>query len=115
MKPAPRDAIREFLGAIIAIGFAILLGSGIQALRDRLGPTWERLRTLLGFGVAGAGGFALVATRTLFGGGDGYAKLAGLLVGLGGLGLLGFGLLLLTQARSVAVSGTSREFSSSRC
>lgn len=111
LKPTPLVSlkdIRELLSLIVSIALVALLGSGVQAVRERLGPSWERLRTLLGAALVGAGGFVLFASVSTFGSGDGYAKLAGLLMGLGGVGMMVFGLALLSRARNAAVSGLSK-------
>ncbi len=111
LKPTPLVSlkdIRALLRTIVSIALVALLGLGFQAVRERLGSNWERLRTLLGAALVGTGGFALFAAVSTFGSGDGYAKMAGLLMGLGGAGLVAFGLALLSQARNAAVSGLSK-------
>lgn len=111
LKPTPLVSlkdIRALLGWVVSLALVALVGSGVQAVRKRLGPNWERLRTLLGAALVGAGGFVLFASVSTFGSGDGYAKLAGLLMGLGGAGMVVFGLALLSQARNAAVSALSK-------
>lgn len=111
LKPTPLislQEIRALLRSIVSLALLALIGSGIQAVRERLGSNWERLRTLLGAALVGAGGFVLFASVSTFGSGDGYAKMAGLLMGLSGCGMVVFGLALLSRARNAAVSGLSK-------
>ncbi|MBK7005764.1 MAG: hypothetical protein IPH37_12010 [Burkholderiales bacterium] len=103
LKPTPLVSlkdIRALLGTIVSIALVALFGLGIQAVRERLGSHWERLRTLLGAALVGTGGLALFAGVSTFGSGDGYAKMASLVMGLGGGGMVVAGLALLSRARN---------------
>lgn len=111
LKPTPLVRLDDVLGllrTVVTIGLLALVGTGLRAVRQRLGPTWERLRTLLGFAVLGAGGFAIYAGVATFGSGDGYARMAGLMIGLGGAGMLFFALVLLARSRNAVISGFSK-------
>ncbi|MBX3603972.1 MAG: hypothetical protein KF788_01805 [Piscinibacter sp.] len=103
------QALRSLLNSILLVGVVGLLGSLTSAARERLGVWWERGRWLLAGGLAVAGVLGLgLGLSVVVGEGNGYVRLVGLVMLLGGFGLLVGGLLMLAGARRPTIAWPAR-------
>ncbi len=100
----PPGTPRRLLAWGLMLAVLALLVAGMAALRRRLAPWREQIRATLGALLALAGVVGVVIAAILLGGGDGYGRLAGLVLGAGALGLVVLALLAFAGSARPAVS-----------
>lgn len=98
LKPEPwisARTLRELRTLVLTAVVAGLAGLLIHRLKRGMGVWWWRGQALLGILLLGGGALVLVGAAGLLSGGDGYARMAGLVLGLCALGAMVVGLAML--------------------
>ena len=101
LKPRPwidPGLVRRTQGLLVLAAVALAASWVYLRLKHGMGAWWWRVQCLLAALLMAGGAWWLVAAQGMLGGGDGYSRMAGLVLGLCGAGALVVGLGMLVMA-----------------
>ncbi len=110
LRPTPLvgfEQIRALFVALLAYVIATLLLNAMTAVKQRLGPWWERGRLALSGIMVAVGGAGIVLGLASFGDWNPYSRMAGALMALYAASLILVALRLLSTSSSASISRTA--------